>query len=144
MKRHGFRNFSSYFSITIFKKWKKNHLHKSCFFIRWLPFEFTFEKKRFKNHKNFALTRRVQFWKPRPQLSVTKPKKAFKLRKWWNMKTFQKNFFSSKSSSGYVEGSLKNYDNAKSQQIWKNAEILNNVKLKHDITWIQYVHILTT
>ena len=38
----------------------------------------------------------------------------------------------------------RNYDNAKSQQIWKNAELLNKVKLKHDITWILYAHILTT
>ena len=36
------------------------------------------------------------------------------------------------------------YDNAKSQQIWKNAEFLNNVKFKHDITWTSYAHILTT
>ena len=27
---------------------------------------------------------------------------------------------------------------------WKNAELLNNVKLKHDLTWIIYAHILTT
>ena len=36
------------------------------------------------------------------------------------------------------------YDNAESQQVWKNAELLNNIKLKHDATWILYVHILTT
>ena len=27
---------------------------------------------------------------------------------------------------------------------WKNAEVLNYIKLKHDLTWIFYAHILTT